>query len=266
MSTARHPHPLQPLPKSETEPLLMATLITTMSSSMMQEPVTHQQSEGRLCLSGFLESVDKKAYRIAWLSTGQHADALDIVQDAMLKLVNKYGDTSDEHALRLLFFRILNNTIIDWHRKSVVRKKVHAWFGRHSEDDSETEHDLASAAPDNAPGPEQLNNAANIGASIDRALRQLPVRQRQAFLLRQQEGLSVKETAAIMECSEGSVKTHLSRALSQLRGQLAEVFQQEVLSASDAGLAVWSEIGSPRGSPSVSVGGAAKRSARKNNE
>ena len=148
----------------------------------------------------------------------------------------------------------------------MVRKKVHAWFGRHSEEDSKTEHDLSAAAPDNAPGPEQLNNAASIGASIDRAVRQLPVRQRQAFLLRQQEGLSVKETADIMACSEGSVKTHFSRALSQLRDQLAEVFQQEVLSESDGVPLLRSESGSVRGAPSGSVGGSAKRSARKNNE
>lgn len=201
----------------------------------MQDPVSKEQSEERLCLSAFLESVDRKAYRIAWLSTGQHADSLDIVQDAMLKLVSKYGDTTDENELRMLFFRILNNTIIDWHRKSVVRRKVHAWFGKKSdsEDGIQAEHDLATTAPDQAPGPEDLHNANTVQAAIDAALRSLPVRQRQAFLLRQQEGLSVRETASVMQCSEGSVKTHLSRALSQLREQLSEVFDQQVQLTAD---------------------------------
>ena len=120
-------------------------------------------------------------------------------------------------------------------RKSVVRRKVHAWFGKSDDSDEgvQTEHDLAAAAPDLTPGPEQLHNAATIRESIDLALSNLPVRQRQAFLLRQQEGLSVKETASVMECSEGSVKTHLSRALNQLREQLSDVFDQQFSAAGE---------------------------------
>ena len=157
-------------------------------------------------LDRFLQDVEKRAYRIAEIAIRDPDDALDIVQDSMLQLVRAYGARpSDEW--RPLFYRILQNRIQDCRRRRKSRSRVIAWWtGGTRDDDDET--------------PDVIEQAA--GDEPERALRELPERQQQAFLLRNFEGLDVAQTASAMGCAEGSVKTHYFRALQSLREQLGE--------------------------------------------
>lgn len=159
---------------------------------------------------------------MAFIATNSREDALDIVQDAMLRLVRRYSDRSaDDWAP--LFYRILQSVIRDWYRRDKVRNRWRLFFGtRHQDVESEPEDSIASgvAAQDPEPGRELANQRAI--EELEKVLHRLPLRQQQAFLLRQWEGLSVSETAAAMGCSDGSVKTHLSRAVKTLREQLQD--------------------------------------------
>jgi len=145
--------------------------------------------------------------------------ALDIVQDSMLKLAEKYGDRPPEE-FPMIFQRILQNTIRDYFRRSKVRSMWTTVLSAFSPDDDE-DHDpletLAADADQNGPRtPEtQLLQAQTLNA-IDDEIKKLPARQREAFLMRYWEELDVAETAAAMGCSEGSVKTHCSRAVQAL--------------------------------------------------
>ncbi|OED42214.1 RNA polymerase sigma factor [Chromatiales bacterium (ex Bugula neritina AB1)] len=171
-------------------------------------------------LDHFLAGVEKRAFTIAKIATRNPDDALDIVQDAMIKLVTSYGHKAEEE-WRPLFYRILSNRLNDWHRKRTVRSRFHFW-GRQgdsdqADDQQATEHELAYNATDPNPQPQTDLHNDQMMQKIEDAVSDLPQRQQQAFLFRQWEGMSVKETAIAMKCSEGSVKTHLSRALSTLK-------------------------------------------------
>ena len=176
------------------------------------EPTAH-------ALNGFLASVERRAYRMAQIALRHEDDALDAVQDAMLQLARRYAHRpSDEW--RPLFYRILENRIRDVQRRRAVRSRVLAFLPWSSEGEDDT--DPVERAPDPAPGPATQVEGDEIGGALQRAVSMLPARQREAFLLRSLEGLDVAETAAAMGCSEGSVKTHYSRAVHSLREQLGE--------------------------------------------
>ncbi len=165
----------------------------------------------------FLAEVERRALRIATLSVGNRDDACDILQDAMLRLVRNYGNRSAEE-WRPLFYRILANRITDHQRRQSVRRRLFAWLAPDDEDE-----DPLAAIPDARPiAPEQLVGQSDAMAALGAALEKLAARQRQAFLLRNLEGLDVAETAIAMGCSEGSVKTHYSRAVHSLREQLGD--------------------------------------------
>ena len=169
-------------------------------------------------LNGFLASVERRAYRMAQIALRHDEDALDAVQDAMLQLARRYARRPSGE-WRPLFYRILENRIRDLQRRRTVRSRVLAflpWSGE--EDDS----DPVERAPDPAPGPAAEVEGGQIGVALQHAVGLLPARQREAFLLRTLEGLDVAETATAMGCSEGSVKTHYSRAVHTLREQLGE--------------------------------------------
>jgi len=161
--------------------------------------------------------VERRAYKQALFSVRDQSIALDIVQDAMLKLAENYGGRPAAE-LPLLFQRILQNTIRDHYRRQRVRSlwlsPLSALKGSAAEDDDSDPlesyrlDDEKSAAGSPAGALEQ---AQTVGL-IEKALESLPLRQRQAFLLRYWEELDVAETAEAMGCSAGSVKTHCSRA------------------------------------------------------
>ena len=171
-------------------------------------------------LDRFLAQVERRAFRMAQIATGNEDEALDLVQDAMLKLVQKYGDRS-EGDWGPLFHCILQSRIRDWYRRTKVRNRLRALF--HSSPDEEDREDPLEQLPDRttAPPDERLQRKRAC-AELDIALRALPLRQQQAFLLRIWEELDVAQTAQAMGCSEGSVKTHLFRALQVLRKRLGE--------------------------------------------
>lgn len=161
---------------------------------------------------------------MAEIATGDSDEALDIVQDAMLKLVEKYRDKPPEQ-WRFLFFKILQTRITDWHRRHKVRALVSRFVDTLSSRQNETNevnHEDSFSSPNSIQPDHKLMLNRQIEALIS-ALGQLPVRQQQAFLLRVWEGFDVRDTAKAMSCSEGSVKTHYSRAIRTLRARLGDM-------------------------------------------
>jgi len=174
-------------------------------------------------LNQFLTEVERRALRIAEIAVRDRDEALDLVQNAMIKLARNYMDRSTAEWTPL-FFRILQNGIRDWHRRQNVRNKVMVFFGRSERDESV--YDPIAAAPD--PGGRTPDEQLQVRQAIDElenAVGGLPTRQREAFMLRTFEGLDVAGTAAAMGCSNGSVKTHYSRAIHKLREALGEHWQ-----------------------------------------
>ena len=155
---------------------------------------------------------------MAQIATSHSDEALDIVQDAMLTLVKRYA-SKPETEWGPLFHRILQNRIRDWYRRQKVRHYLSGWFGSNDEDDPVQ----TLAAADNRGPVAQLNNAAML-EQLEQALQALPLRQQQTFLLRVWEGLDVNETASAMGISNGSVKTHYSRAVHALREKLGDYY------------------------------------------
>jgi RNA polymerase sigma-70 factor (ECF subfamily) len=167
-------------------------------------------------LADFLAEVERRAYKQAMFAVRDEEAALDIVQDAMLKLTERYSGRPPAE-LPLLFQRILQNAIRDFYRRQKVRAlwmtPLSALFNSESDEDHDPLETLESARDSNFTElpAEQLERAQIVGA-IEKALEKLPARQRQAFLLRYWEEMDVAEAAKAMGCSEGSVKTHCSRA------------------------------------------------------
>ena len=174
----------------------------------------------RTALDGFLASIERRAYRMAEMATGNPDDALDVVQDAMLQLCRRYADR-DEAEWRPLFYRILQNCTRDFHRRRAVRNRFRTWLRPWWNATGSDPVDALQCVAD--PGGCTPEGTVAQAAAVDRlqqALHRLPERQQQAFMLRIWEGLDVNATARAMGCSGGSVKTHLSRALQTLRQQL----------------------------------------------
>ena len=169
----------------------------------------------------FLAGIERRAYRMAHIAVGDADEALDIVQDAMLKLVERYS-TRTEEEWTPLFYRILHSRVLDWHRRNKVRNRLRAWFGGGSGEEDDAEDPLQNIPDVHAPDPARQVATKRAAQALDEALQKLPLRQQQAFLLRAWEELDVAQTAHVMGCSEGSVKTHYSRAVHTLRKRLGE--------------------------------------------
>ena len=169
--------------------------------------------------------MERRAYKQALFAVRNEDSALDIVQDAMLKLAEKYA-AKPLAELPLLFQRILQNTIRDYYRRQKVRSLWITLFSALSPGDDEEHDPLETLRPADtskpADGPHERLEQAQIVAIIEQALESLPGRQRQAFLLRYWEDMDVAETAAVMGCSQGSVKTHCSRATHALAAILKQ--------------------------------------------
>jgi RNA polymerase sigma-70 factor (ECF subfamily) len=174
--------------------------------------------DSTLELERFLASVERRAFIAARVATGSPEDALDIVQEAMLALATRYAARPPAE-WGALFQTILQSRIRDWYRRSRVRNRFRVWFGNHDEDDADP---IAELADVREPGPDRRLGTARAMSELEQALARLPPRQQQAFLLRAWEGLDTRATARVMKCSEGSVKTHYSRACDSLRQALKE--------------------------------------------
>jgi RNA polymerase sigma-70 factor (ECF subfamily) len=172
-------------------------------------------------LTDFLKSVEKRAFKRTAYAVRDDDSALDIVQDAMIRLADKYADRPPAE-LPLLFTRILSNATMDWFRRQRVRNAVIQNLSDFEPDnDDGGDFDLLESL-ESAEGLLGAESAADTVARaqilqlIDSEVSQLPTRQREAFLLRYWEELDVAETAGVMGCSEGSVKTHCSRTVHAL--------------------------------------------------
>jgi RNA polymerase sigma-70 factor (ECF subfamily) len=202
----------------------MSFVASEIAVSCTREQITGtKELQREKALNRFLAEVEKRALRIAEISIRDRDEALDLVQEAMIKLVRNYADRPDAE-WSPLFYRILQNGVRDWHRRQVVRNRVMGWFGRSKRDDED--FDPVASAPDPAGRtPHENLESAEAMDSLEQAVAALPRRQREAFMLRTFEGLDVAATAVGMGCSEGSVKTHYSRAIHSLRDTLGEHWQ-----------------------------------------
>jgi len=171
-------------------------------------------------LSDFLKSVEKRAWKRAVYAVRDDDAALDIVQDSMIRLAEKYAERPAAE-LPPLFQRILSNATMDWFRRQKVRNAVVRNFSEFEPAGDDGDFDLLEML-EGLGGSAETESAADsvsraqILRTIDDEVARLPTRQREAFLLRYWEDLDVAETAASMGCSEGSVKTHCSRAVHAL--------------------------------------------------
>jgi RNA polymerase sigma-70 factor (ECF subfamily) len=168
-------------------------------------------------LAAFLADVERRAWKQAAYAVRDGEAALDIVQEAMMRLAEKYASRPAEE-LPMLFQRILQNGIRDWFRRAKVRNAwitpAAALLPHREDDDTDPVEALQAQADPNGQGINPADRLQRIQTLeiIEEGLATLPARQREAFLLRYWEELDVAETAAAMGCSEGSVKTHCSRA------------------------------------------------------
>jgi RNA polymerase sigma-70 factor (ECF subfamily) len=187
-------------------------ILTGLFSDKTQDTTHHS-------IDGFLASVEKKAFVMALAACQNQDAALDIVQDAMFSMVKNYTDKPTEQ-WAALFFKVLNNRITDHHRKRGFGR-LKQWLGRNSSEPEDTQ-EAVDQLDSEVFGPDVFVDASEISTSIQSALTQLSSKQQQALVLRLWQGLSVKETAQAMDVSEGSVKTHLSRAVHEMRDLLSE--------------------------------------------
>jgi RNA polymerase sigma-70 factor, ECF subfamily len=176
-------------------------------------------------LSKFLAEVEKRAFKHANFATRDSEAALDIVQDAMLRLVDRYAE-HPESEWPMLFHRILQNLIRDYYRRTKVRSlwtTLLSAFGKDDDDETDPLDYLPSDPNVEGIGEPfaQLHRSEALSI-IEEEVSKLPARQREAFLLRYWEDMDTAETALVMGCSEGSVKTHCSRATHALRKSLQE--------------------------------------------
>lgn len=175
-------------------------------------------------MSDFLQSVEKRAFKQALYAVKDEEHALDIVQDSMMKLASRYSQATPAE-LAPIFQRILQNTIRDFYRRSKVRRflgtllssLIPSW---ENEDEHDPLESLEVEPTDISQTPEQWLARKEVAILIEASVQNLPTRQREAFILRYWEGLDVAETATMMGCSEGSVKTHCSRATHTLANVL----------------------------------------------
>jgi RNA polymerase sigma-70 factor, ECF subfamily len=176
-------------------------------------------AEQRLKL--FMQDVTGRALVMMESATqGQHGVAMDLVQEAFIALHKSYRDRPNDEWYPL-FYTILNHKLQDWRRKEARRANPFSFFKKVSLDDEDLE--LNDVVDENAINPADFLDHTATAEEIQMAIQQLPLRQQQAFMLRAWEGFDTQTTAQIMNCSEGSVKTHYHRAIQGLRATLAHL-------------------------------------------
>ncbi len=185
-----------------------------------KSPTTETSLATEKELSDFLRGVERKAFKRSLYHVRDDEAALDIVQDSMMKLAEHYGDKPPEE-LPLLFQRILSNTTLDWFRRQKTRQALFSNASDFESADDDGDFDILEtfSGPEGSTATESAEDHVRrrqVLIEIEKEVQALPARQREAFLLRYWDELDVAETAAAMGCSEGSVKTHCSRAVQAL--------------------------------------------------
>jgi RNA polymerase sigma-70 factor (ECF subfamily) len=171
-------------------------------------------------LDAFLRGVEKRAFKRSMYHVRNQESALDIVQDSMMKLAQHYGHKPVEE-LPMLFQRILTNSTLDWFRRQKTQNALFTHLGDFESSEDGAEFDLLetllqSNDTDHTDTPHSQAERAQTLRTIEEEIQDLPGRQREAFLMRYWEDMDVAETASAMGCSQGSVKTHCSRAVAAL--------------------------------------------------
>ena len=188
-------------------------------SKTQDSSVLKSTAESRL--KNFMNEVTGRALVMMESAThGQHGIAMDLVQEAFISLHKAYAEKSTEEWYPL-FYTILNNKLQDWRRKEARRSQPFSLFRKVSLDDDDVE--IQDVVDESTPNPFDFLDQAVTAEEIQDAIAELPVRQQQAFMLRAWEGFDTHTTAEIMNCSEGSVKTHYHRAIQGLRTALAHL-------------------------------------------
>ena len=168
-------------------------------------------------LNDFLKGVERRAFKRSVYHVREEESALDIVQDSMMKLAEHYGDKPAAE-LPLLFQRILANCTLDWFRRNKTRRALFSNLSDFGSDSEDGEFNLLETLElqdesQQTESAEKTVSRQQTLLEIEKEIQELPARQREAFLLRYWEEMDVAETAAAMGCSDGSVKTHCSRAV-----------------------------------------------------
>lgn len=188
---------------------------------LQSEDASILKSTAESRLKNFMQDVTGRALVMMESATqGQHGIAMDLVQEAFISLHKSYAEKSTEEWYPL-FYTILNNKLQDWRRKEARRNQPFSFFKKVSLDDDEVEFD--NLVDESTPSPLEFLDQAVTAEEIQEAVAKLPVRQQQAFMLRAWEGFDTQTTAQIMNCTEGSVKTHYHRAIQGLRASLAHL-------------------------------------------
>ena len=167
----------------------------------------------------FFRLIERRAFRIALFACSNREDALDLVQDSMCSFVAKYSRKA-ESEWKPLYYKILQNKITDFYRKKAVRSCWQAWTGGRV--DEKGANSVENLEDKRASNPEQETKSRQALEQLQHELQTLSPKQRQVFLLRAWEGLSIAETALAMNCSEGAIKSHYSRAREHLKTQLGK--------------------------------------------
>jgi RNA polymerase sigma-70 factor, ECF subfamily len=174
-------------------------------------------------LNRFLAGVERRAFTMAKFASRNADEALDLVQEAMFQFVRHYGDRPQKE-WSPLFYRVLQSRITDWHRRTSVRNRFRGWLGRKDKDEQNDRPDPLAGFADTAnPNPSEHILRQEKRLALEKAIKALPLRQQQAFLLRAWEGMDIAQAAFAMGCSEGTIKTHYSRAVHTLRVLLEEL-------------------------------------------
>lgn len=187
-----------------------ATELASLEEHEQQQEPVYQN------IDQFLQSIERKAYRMAMFSIQRHSEALDIVQDSMIKLVVNY-EQKPSNEWKPLFYRILQNRIRDWQRQQKTKNLLFFWRSDESDEDP-----IDNYAGGDESLPDWQIAKSEQQSDVLQVLQTLPDKQRQCILLRCWEGLSVADTAVAMDCSQGSVKTHYHRAVTKLKAMLGE--------------------------------------------
>lgn len=201
---------------------LAASTATGALDGVLGTPAERTVTDPSGDLNQFLRGVEQRAFAMTVLAVGNREDALDIVQDSMLQLAEKYAQRPTSEWAPL-FFRILKNRTTDHHRRGGRTRKLFGWFERKGATEEASDDDPLDQLPGTRTVEPAIQHEQDAQANaIAAAVAALPDRQREAFLLRTWEGLDVAETAKVMGCSAGSVKTHHFRALGALRAALGD--------------------------------------------
>lgn len=187
-------------------------MLAPMTTAMESPTISAAPAGEAATLDGFLSGIATRAFRFAETGLRHREDARDAVQDAMTKMLAYRDRPASEWTP--LFWSILRSRIVDAQRRVVLRLR---WLSPHNDNERESV-DWTDPAAD----PSRSHEGREAWQRIADALRRLPRRQREAFSLRIFEELDVATTARAMGCSEGAVKTHLSRAREALQKQLED--------------------------------------------